>query len=148
FRILKEIPGLDRFTELEQPERLKVRVNSFSYMNGIPLDKVHGGGFVYDCRGLPNPAKIDKLRNLTGLDKPVELFMGKQDDVREFLADAERMVKRSVKSYIKKDYTSLAVSFGCTGGKHRSVYCAEKLAKRLKAIDGIEIEVIHRDKEN
>lgn len=148
FRVLKEIPELDQFTELEQPERLKVRITSFSYMNGIPMDKVHGGGFVYDCRGLPNPAKIEKLRNLTGLDDPVVKYMEKQDDVKEFISDARRMVTRSVESYIRKDYTSLAVSFGCTGGKHRSVYCAEQLARSLKTIEGIEIEIKHRDKDN
>ncbi|MBS0012308.1 MAG: phosphotransferase [Bacteroidales bacterium] len=147
FRILKEIPGLERFAELEQPERLKVSLTSFSYMNGIPHDKVHGGGFVYDCRGLPNPSKNDKLRNLTGLDEPVKKFMESHDDVKEFLSDASRMVKRTLQSYIKKNYTSLAVSFGCTGGKHRSVYCAQEMMKCLKEIDGIEIEIKHRDKD-
>ena len=74
--------------------------------------------------------------------------MKSQNDVIDFLNDAASMVKRSVKSYIRKDYTSLAVSFGCTGGKHRSVYCAEQLAKSLQAIAGIEIVVNHRDKDN
>ncbi len=145
YGILKEIPELERFSDLEQPERLKVRITSFSYMNGIPHDKVHGGGFVYDCRGLLNPGKVDKLRNLTGLDSAVKNYMLLSKDVNAFISDAARMVERSVNSYIKKDYTSLAVSFGCTGGRHRSVYCSEELAKRLREIDNIEIEVKHRD---
>ena len=147
FRILREIPGLDSFAELEQTERLKVRITSFSYMNGMPQDNVHGGGFIYDCRGLPSPEKVDKLKELTGMDEAVKEFMKSHRDVQEFLDDAFNMVKRSVKSYITKDYNSLAVSFGCTGGRHRSVYCAEELAKSLRAISGIEIEVNHRDKD-
>ncbi|MFO7852930.1 MAG: RapZ C-terminal domain-containing protein [Bacteroidota bacterium] len=148
FRVLGEIPGLESFAELEQPENLKVRITSFSYMHGMPQDKVHGGGFIYDCRGLPNPSKIEQLRNFTGLDEPVKKFMKAHNEVDGFLKDAASMVIRSVKSYIRKDYNLLAVSFGCTGGKHRSVYCAEQLAKSLRAIDGIEIEVKHRDKDN
>ena len=147
FKILREIPGLDSFAELEQTERLKVRITSFSYMNGVPQDNVHGGGFIYDCRGLPSPEKVEKLKNLTGLDEPVKEFLKSNTDVKDFLDDAANMVKRSVKSYIKKDYNSLAVSFGCTGGKHRSVYCAEELANSLQAIRGIEIQVNHRDKD-
>lgn len=148
FRILREIPGLESYAEMEQTEKLKVRITSFSYMNGMPQDNVHGGGFIYDCRGLPSPEKTEKLKNLTGLDEPVKEFMKSHTDVKEFLDDAISMVERSVKSYITKDYNSLAVSFGCTGGKHRSVYCAEKLAQSLRAISGIEIEVNHRDKDN
>lgn len=147
FRILREIPGLDSFAGLEQTERLKVRITSFSYMNGMPQDNVHGGGFIYDCRGLPSPEKDEELKNLSGLDEPVKKFMKSHNDIKEFLEDAVNMVRRSVKSYIRKDYNSLAVSFGCTGGKHRSVYCAEELAKKLQAISGIEIEVNHRDKD-
>jgi len=148
FQILREIPGLEHFAELEQPEKLKLRITSFSYMNGIPHDKVHGGGFVYDCRGLPNPEKTGRLRKLNGMDEPVKIFMESHDDVKEFISDAARMVTLSLKSYMKKNYTSLAVSFGCTGGKHRSVYCAEQLARSLTALEGIEIEVKHRDKDN
>ena len=146
--ILHDIPELSRFTELEQPETLKVSITSFSYMNGIPHDKVHGGGFVYDCRGLPNPGKINELRNLTGADEPVKRFMESQDDVKDFLDDAASMVHRSVKSYIRKDYHSLLVSFGSTEGKYRSVYFAEQLAERIRSIEGIKTEVIHRDKDN
>ncbi|MDT8402253.1 MAG: RNase adapter RapZ [Bacteroidales bacterium] len=148
YRVFKELPGLGMFADLEEHERLIVRITSFSYMNGMPQDKVHGGGFIYDCRGLPNPGKTDKLRNMTGLDEPVKKYMTSQKEVKEFMDDVSRMVMRSVKSYIEKDYNSLAVSFGCTGGKHRSVYCAEKLAQSLRKIDGIEIKVNHRDKDN
>ncbi|MGM0666020.1 MAG: RapZ C-terminal domain-containing protein, partial [Bacteroidota bacterium] len=148
YRIFKELPGLDMFAELEDHERLTVRIISFSYMNGMPQDKVHGGGFIYDCRGLPNPAKIEELRNQDGLDDAVRKYMSEQDEVKEFMDDVVRMVLRSVKSYIVKDYNSLAVSFGCTEGRHRSVYCAEKLAGTLKKIEGIEIKVNHRDKDN
>jgi len=148
YRILKELPELDMFSELEEHERLTVRITSFSYMNGMPQDKVHGGGFIYDCRALPNPGKIEKLRNLDGLDEAVKKYMNSQAEVKEFIDDVVRMVIRSVKSYIVKDYNSLAVSFGCTWGRHRSVYCAEKLAENLKKIEGIEIKVNHRDKDN
>jgi len=148
YRVFKEIPELDMFAEHDDHERLTVRITSFSYMNGMPQDKVHGGGFIYDCRGLPNPGKIEKLRNMTGLDEPVVKYMASQTDVKDFMNDVVRIVRRSVKNYIIKDYNSLAVSFGCTGGKHRSVYCAEKLAQSLQEIDGIEIKVNHRDKDN
>lgn len=145
FRLMKSIPDLERFRTLEEPEKLKVKISSFSYMQGIPHDKVHGGGFVYDCRGLQNPGKIERFRNLSGLDVPVRNYMETDKDVNDFINDARNMVIRSVKAYMKKNYNSLAVSFGCTGGQHRSVYCAEQLAHKLGRNKGIEIEVIHRD---
>ena len=146
--ILKAISETRKFETLKEPEILRIKISSFSYMNGIPHDSVHGGGFVYDCRGLTNPGKNSEFRDLSGLDKEVAGFMQKEQDVISFLDDAFRMLNRSIESYKNKNYTSLAVSFGCTGGQHRSVFCADALAGRLKSVEGIDIEVEHRDIQN
>ena len=105
---------------------------------------MHGGGYIYDCRGLINPGKKSEFRNLTGLDKAVAEFMETDPGLKGFIDDAYSMVERSVTSYKKKNYTSLAVSFGCTGGRHRSVYCTERFAEKLRQIEGIDIEIIHQ----
>lgn len=143
--IVRAIPNTSKFEALREPETLRVKLSSFSYMNGLPHDAVHGGGYVYDCRGLLNPGKLPRFRNLTGNDREVGEYLSADPDTEGFINDAFRMVERSVNAYKKKNYTSLAVSFGCTGGKHRSVYSVNRIASMLEKIEGIDIEVTHRD---
>ncbi len=126
---------------------VKVRIYSFSYPKGVPEDREgHGGGFVFDCRGLPNPVWVESLRKFSGKDEPVrEFFAGHQQEVEAFAGAAELLVRQTVASFLSDGKRHLMVAFGCTGGQHRSVYMAEELARRLQGTPGVETEVIHME---
>ncbi|MBI5745152.1 MAG: phosphotransferase [Elusimicrobia bacterium] len=125
---------------------LTVRITSFSFKNGLPLDdKGHGGGFVFDCRALPNPGRYEQYAQLTGRDKPVIDFLNKEPEVAKFLENVFALTDMSVENYLSRNFTSLMVNFGCTGGRHRSMYCAEALAARVKAKYGARVELAHRE---
>jgi aminoglycoside/choline kinase family phosphotransferase len=125
---------------------LTVRIMSFSYKNGVPLDdRGHGGGFIFDCRALPNPGRHAEYAQLTGRDKPVAEFLKKEPEVEKFLAGVFSLTGQSVENYQTRNFTSLSVAFGCTGGRHRSVYCAETLAAHLRQKYGARVEVTHRE---
>ncbi len=127
---------------------LIIQLNSFSYKRGIPVDlSGNGGGFVFDCRALPNPGRFAEYVHLTGRDQPVQDYLVKYDEVDHFIEHAYFMVKNAVDVYSARGFNNLMVNFGCTGGRHRSVYCAEKLAKRLVGIEGVEILLRHREQE-
>jgi aminoglycoside/choline kinase family phosphotransferase len=112
---------------------LAVVVRSFSYRDGYPPDaEGHGGGFVFDCRALPNPHHVDALRGLTGEDEPVAEFLERSAEVQEFWANASGLVDAHVERWLEREFASLTVSFGCTGGRHRSVFMAAKLAAHLR----------------
>ncbi len=112
---------------------LKVSINSFSYNKGIPVDESgNGGGFVFDCRAINNPNRYEKYKQLTGTDPEVIEFFKKEDEMQSFLNNVYAIVDQSVEKYLQRQFTNLMVSFGCTGGLHRSVYCAEMLARHLK----------------
>ncbi len=128
---------------------LVVRIFSFSYRRGLPEDEAgHGGGFVFDCRSLPNPGREERFQPLTGQDAPVIEYLNQQESVRQFLASALALVDASVSNYQRRGFKSLMVSFGCTGGRHRSVYLAEQLANRLLDRNGVEVVVRHLELEN
>ena len=130
-----------------EPQNLTVRITSFSYHRGIPEDETgHGGGFVFDARSLPNPGRDERFKSLTGKDAPVIEYLKQQDGVRQFLASVTSMIETSVRNYQGRGFKSLTVSFGCTGGQHRSVYLAEELAKYLRG-QGVEVAVRHRELE-
>lgn len=130
--------------QASEPSSLVVTVRSFSYKHGIPRDAtVHGGGFVFDCRALPNPGREEKYRDLTGLDTGVEQYLSEKKEVHEFMNNAEKLVTGSAEEYVKRGFTSLSVAFGCTGGQHRSVFCAEWLGRRLGKREDIEVIVKH-----
>src|SRR5580704_3923397 len=128
---------------------LTVRVFSFSFRRGIPKDETgHGGGFVFDARSIPNPGREEKFKTLTGKDAPVIDYLNQQESVHQFLASVMSLVDASVHSYQGRGFTSLTVSFGCTGGQHRSVYFAEQVAKRLTDRNRVEVVVRHLELEN
>lgn len=128
--------------------RMTIRIQSFSYKRGIPLDeRGHGGGFVFDCRFLPNPGRYKEFQNLTGNDKPVIEFLQKEQDVKEFLANVTSLVDKVVANYKVRNFTDVMIAFGCTGGQHRSVYCANKLSAYLNKNDDVDVEVRHREQE-
>jgi len=112
---------------------LGVLVRSFSYRDGYPADaEGHGGGFVFDCRALPNPHHVDALRDLTGEDEPVAEFLERSAEVQEFWANVSGLVDAHVERWLDRGFASLSVAFGCTGGRHRSVFMAAKLAAHLR----------------
>jgi aminoglycoside/choline kinase family phosphotransferase len=129
---------------------LTVRVFSFSFHRGGPPkdESGHGGGFVFDARSLPNPGREERFKTLTGRDRPVVDYLGQQESVHQFLASAASLVEASVSDYQCRGFQNLMVSFGCTGGQHRSVYLAEQLAERLRQKNGVEVVVRHVALEN
>jgi len=129
-------------------ENLVVRVFSFSFHRGLPKDETgNGGGFIFDGRSLPNPGREERFKVLTGKDAPVIDYLNQQESVHQFLASVMSLVDASVSSYQRRGFKNLMVSFGCTGGQHRSVYLAEQLAKRLHGRNGVEVVVQHRELE-
>ena len=129
-------------------DNLKISINSFSYLkDGYPENKAgNGGGFAFDCRFLPNPGRQDYYKKLSGLDKPVIDFLQGFPEVETFISDVVKMVRNAAKSYSNINYTNLQVNFGCTGGRHRSVYCAEKTASILKNLYGLNVTLKHLQK--
>ena len=127
-----------------ESENLGLRVFSFSYHRGLPTDDSgHGGGFVFDCRALPNPGREERFRSLTGKDGPVIDYLKREESVHQFLANAKSMVDASVNAYQRRGFKNLMVSFGCTGGQHRSVFMAEQLAEHLRSKAGTQVVVRH-----
>jgi len=125
-------------------EPLTVRVFSFSFHRQAPSDESgNGGGFVFDARSLPNPGREEQFRQLTGKDAAVIEYLDHQASVQQFLATVEPLVDASVSSYQQRGFKSLMVSFGCTGGQHRSVYLAEQMAEHLRASNGVDVIVRH-----
>jgi aminoglycoside/choline kinase family phosphotransferase len=129
-------------------DSLVVRIYSFSFHRGLPKDESgNGGGFIFDGRSLPNPGREERIKMLTGRDAPVIDYLNQQESVHQFLASVMSLVDASVNSYQRRGFKNLMVSFGCTGGQHRSVYLAEQVAKRLQGRNGIEVVVRHRELE-
>ena len=128
---------------------LIITVNSFSYIkNGIPKDESkHGGGFVFDCRGILNPGRFEAYKQLTGKDKPVMDFLEEKTKMPTFLNSIYSIVDIAVEDYIQRDFDCLMINFGCTGGQHRSVYAAEQTARHLKNKFGVKIKLQHIEQE-
>jgi aminoglycoside/choline kinase family phosphotransferase len=127
-----------------QAETLTLRIFSFSFHQGAPKDETgHGGGFVFDGRSLPNPGREERFKALTGKATPVIEYLNQQESVHQFLASVMSLVDASVNGYRERGFKNLMVSFGCTGGQHRSVYLAEQLAKHFRARNGVEVAVRH-----
>jgi aminoglycoside/choline kinase family phosphotransferase len=145
---LTKIIQSDQFSGLIETsagtKRLKVRINSFSYRDKIPFDFTgNGGGFVFDCRSIPNPGRIEEYKTLTGKDESVKKYLDSQPEAQKFLKDSFDIVEQSVVNYINRGWTNLMVNYGCTGGQHRSVYCAESLSNFLKSKYDLEIVLNH-----
>ena len=129
-------------------DNLRVRIVSFSFHRGLPKDDTgNGGGFIFDGRSLPNPGREERFKTLTGRDAPVIDYLNQQESVHQFLASVMSLVDASVENYQQRAFKHLMVSFGCTGGQHRSVYLAEQVAKRLRGQSGVEVVVTHRELE-
>jgi aminoglycoside/choline kinase family phosphotransferase len=125
-------------------EHLTLRIFSFSFHQGSPTDETgHGGGFVFDARSLPNPGREEGFKPLTGKDAAVIEYLNQQQSVHQYLASVMSLVDASVASYRSRGFKNLMVSFGCTGGQHRSVFLAEQLAKHFRGRNGVEVAVQH-----
>ncbi|MGO9939798.1 MAG: phosphotransferase [Terracidiphilus sp.] len=135
----------EKLQELAPPASgLTVRIFSFSFHREMPKDESgNGGGFVFDARSLPNPGREERFRTQTGKDAAVKEYLEAQGSVGEFLRNAETLVDESVRAYQRRGFSNLMVSFGCTGGQHRSVYLAEQLAKHLRAANGVNVVLRH-----
>jgi aminoglycoside/choline kinase family phosphotransferase len=141
---------ITRFTPVQANEAtpLVVKVSSFSYRNGVPVDSsIHGGGFVFDCRGIDNPGRHSEYKEIHGRDKPVMEYLERQTRIQDFLNSVFDIVDISVEEYIKRGFETLTVNFGCTGGQHRSVYSADALARHLRNKYKVKIELCHREQE-
>jgi len=131
-----------------EAQNLVVRIFSFSFHRELPKDDSgNGGGFVFDGRSLPNPGREERFKDLTGKDAPVIDYLNQQESVHQFLASVLSLIDASVAAYQQRGFKNLMVSFGCTGGQHRSVYLAEQLARRLRAKNGVEVLVRHLELE-
>jgi aminoglycoside/choline kinase family phosphotransferase len=166
-----KLPSLmEAFTDMLRPERvdlmtsapdaevphrpdaaakgLTVEIQSFSFHRGLPQDTSgHGGGFVFDARSLPNPGREERFKAFSGKDAPVIEYLGREESVRQFLASVTSLVDASISNYQGRGFDHLMVSFGCTGGQHRSVYLAEQLAKYLRERNGLNVVLQHRELE-
>jgi len=139
-----------RFEPLRADENtpLTVHINSFSYKKGLPEDgSGNGGGFLFDCRGILNPGRIEEFKPLTGRNKEVKDYLEQQTRMPEFLNSAYNMVDIAVEDYIKRGFESLTVGFGCTGGQHRSVYAADAMARHLRNKFNVKVDLFHIEQE-
>jgi len=145
---LTKSPGLNSFKKFET-NYLTVNINSFSYKNKIPQDTSGNGvGFIFDCRALDNPGRLKRYKHLDGNDGAVIKFFERKKDIKKFLKQVYSLISQSVENYQQRKFTNLMINFGCTGGQHRSVYCAEKLEKYLrKKYKNIKILVRHLEQE-
>ena len=113
---------------------------SFAYRHGVPDD----ADFVFDARSLPNPYWDSELRDLTGRDPAVAQFLDSHDDVRRFLADLVTFLENWLPALVKSNRSYLTIAIGCTGGQHRSVHLAERLAAHFNGRMGPAL-IRHRD---
>ena len=145
---LLRMTALPRFEQgAPQDGKLNVTVTSFSFKKGIPEDPSgNGGGYVFDCRSIHNPGRYQQYKALTGMDEEVIRFLEDDGEIIAFLEHVYGVVDPHVETYSNRGFTSLMVNFGCTGGQHRSVYCAEHLAAHLAdRYPDIHVRLIHRE---
>ena len=145
-RITEQGPTLE---ETPKPQGLTLSISSFSYRSGIPHDPSgHGGGFVFDCRALPNPGRELAYKYACGKDQSVKDYLEKNQEVERFFESAALLVEQAVANYLERNFSSLTVGFGCTGGQHRSVYMAEKLAERIRNKFSVNLDLQHHQQDH
>ena len=145
-QILTKLTTMRQFYEIAEDRRLEVSIYSFAYKKGIPADTSgNGGGYVFDCRSINNPGKFEYHRQFNGNDAEVVKFLEDDGEIFGFLDNVYKLIDPHVKRFIERKFTHLQVCFGCTGGQHRSVYCAEHLADHLAHKFDIKISLHHRE---
>ena len=146
--LLNRLVRMKQFTDALDKKKLTVRVFSFAYKKGIPNDTTgNGGGYVFDCRAINNPGKYERYKPFTGLDRQVIEFLETDGEVLTFLDHCYALVDSSVERYLERGFTNLMIAFGCTGGQHRSVYCAQHMAEHIAAKYKAQVELIHREQD-
>ncbi len=144
--LLRQLVDMKQFTDEMANRQLTVKVMSFAYKKGIPNDATgNGGGYVFDCRSVNNPGKYDRYKPFTGLDKPVIEFLEEDGEILSFLDHCYALVDSSVERYIERGFSNLMVCFGCTGGQHRSVYSAQRMAEHINSKYNVKVELVHRE---
>lgn len=146
--VLMRLVALPKFADQpRQDGALEVKVCSFSFKKGLPQDMSgNGGGYVFDCRSIHNPGRYAPYKSLTGMDEPVIRFLEEDGEILRYLGHVYGVVDPHVETYDARGFTSLMVSFGCTGGQHRSVYCAEHLARHLaEKYPHVKVSLTHRE---
>lgn len=144
--LLLQLVNMKQFTDELDRKRLTVRVFSFAYKKGIPNDVTgNGGGYVFDCRAINNPGKYDRYKLSTGLDSNVIRFLEDDGEVVTFLDHCYALTDATIERYIERGFTNLMISYGCTGGQHRSVYCAQHTAEHIAHKFNVKVELIHRE---
>lgn len=103
---------------------------------------------MFDCRAIHNPGRYQQYKNITGREKEVIEFLESNDEAKDFVTKAIGLVRPSVERYLQRGFTSLQIGFGCTGGQHRSVYCAEKFASEIKSLFPMAKVILHHREQN
>lgn len=135
-------------SKIPESSGLTIKIYSFSYKKGIPSDSSgNGGGYVFDCRAIPNPGRYPEYKCYTGKDSPVIDFFKDDAEMEAFLKGVQQLIGPSITKYLQRNFTSLMVSFGCTGGQHRSVYCAERTAKWISENFDCQVVIKHVEQE-
>lgn len=144
--LLHRLVNMRQFADDMDRRKLTVRVMSFAYKKGIPNDATgNGGGYVFDCRAINNPGKYERYKSYTGLDSNVIQFLEDDGEVITFLDHCHALVDASVQRYIERGFTNLMIAYGCTGGQHRSVYCAQHTAEHIARKFNVKVELVHRE---
>lgn len=148
YELLNRLVNMKQFTDEIARKQLTVKVLSFAYKKGIPNDPTgNGGGFVFDCRAINNPGKYERYKPFTGLDSCVIEFLENDGEILEFLKACHQLTDASVARYIERGFTNLMIAYGCTGGQHRSVYCAQHTAEHIAKKFNVKVELVHREQD-
>lgn len=145
--VLCRMASIPKFATSPSDGRLEVKVMSFSYKKGVPQDMSgNGGGYLFDCRSIHNPGRYEPYKKLTGRDEPVIRFLEDDGEILHYLDHVYAIVDQHIETYAGRGFTDLMVGFGCTGGQHRSVYCAEHMAYHIaERYPDVRVRLIHRE---
>ena len=144
--LLTQLTKMRELRDLRRETKLEVHIFSFAYKKGIPMDDSgNGGGYVFDCRALENPGKYERFRQFTGMDEVVIKYLEDEGGITKYLKNVYELTDAHVRKFMERKFTHLQICFGCTGGQHRSVYCAEHLAARIAKKFNVRVLVTHRE---
>ena len=147
-QLLMELTSMRQFSDLGREKRLEVRIFSFAYKKGIPEDTSgNGGGYIFDCRAIENPGKFEHYKHFIGTDQEVIKFLEDDGGVIKFMEHVYALADAHVQRYIQRKFTNMMFGFGCTGGQHRSVYCAQHLAEHIAKNFNVKVILYHREQD-